>query len=190
MITFLQSVAKARLKQEIPALANMDATLFNARFDDALKIAVAELWEELLSELNPYVIDTTITGTAPTTGTVKINTTLGDAYTSALVATALKIYGDTIWIFNATTAKFFPIPRITIENIVIGGTGETVAGFLEVKGTLFIYLKEGLMTTIPADLAYNFVRAATMPAADSDPIDIPQSSFGVLISKLSAYIIQ
>jgi hypothetical protein len=189
-IIFLQSTAKARLKVEVPALASMDATIFNARFTDALNISIAELWDELLSALDPFPIDTTITGVAPTTGAVKINTTLGDAYVSALVTGAQKVFGDTIWIYNATTAKFFKVPRVTLDEIVIGGTGETVEGFLETNGNILIYLKEATMTTIPADLAYNYVRDPVMPAVDGDPLPIPQDAFGTLMSKLAAYFVQ
>lgn len=188
-ITFTQAIAKARLKVDVPQLATMDSTIFNARFTDALFVAQAELWNELLSSLDPFVIGTTISGTAPTTGTVKIDTTLGDAYLSALVTGAQKIYGDTIWIYNATTAKFFKVPRVVIDEIMIGGTGETVEGFLEIKGSLLIYLKEATMTTIPADLAYEYVRDPAMPAIDADPLDIPQYSFGTLMSKLAAYFV-
>lgn len=189
MLTFTQANAKTRIKRLNSEFNDWDSTKFTDIFDPALKMAMSEEWDEMIAADDPFTKASTLSEvTAPSTGTEKINTTIGDVFLVSLLAGAERILDDTIWIFKSATGEYEAAPRIDIDAMIIGGAGETVVGFYEVNGKVAIYIKEATFTTPPADFHYNYRRVPTMPAADGDPLDIPPTRFSSLCSKISAFM--
>lgn len=173
------------VNQKEPLLALLSDR--DARRDTNWKIVISKYERSLIEGDNNFVkLSSMSEVTAPTTGTAKINTTVGDAYLVDLLAAASAIAGDMIWVYNGTTTKYEEVPRVKIEDIIVGGTGETVVGFFEINGKFALYIKESTFTTIPADLHYNYWRKLSYAlAADGTVLDILEKDFTTLADELA-----
>lgn len=188
MLTFTRLMLDNRIKALKPALKDYDATKFRDLLDPAITMALAEYQQELIEIDHPFVRGGTFSEvTPPATGAEKINTAIGDVYQIAMApATAEQVAGDTIFV-NQSTTVFKDVPRMSIDDIIAGGTGETVCAFWENKGTILLYLKDGTISAA-GTVHFNFYRTLTAPAADGDALDILARHFTLIVDKTLQYI--
>lgn len=171
------------VKEKEPILGKL--TAYATLRDTYWKVVQAEYATELRTAKNPFVIGSTFTmAVPPATGTEEVNTTLGDVFIVALDPTHDGIAGDTILVADPA-AYFKSCPRTTIELVTIGGAEETILGFIEAKGEIFIYAKEAEFTA-PADVHYYFWRIldASLPLG-ATVLDILEADFTRLADRLT-----
>ncbi len=158
---------------------------FSTRRDTYWKVVMAEYGTELRASLNKFLLkDTFSMVTPPATGTAEIDTAVGDVFKVALDATHDGIYGNTILV--ADPAPYFKkCPRITYEELVLGGTDETKLAFIETNGEIAIYSDDAEFTA-PADVHYMYWRIlGTALAAGGTLLDIIDTDFVKLADRLA-----
>lgn len=185
MSGYLYSDAKARAKVLNPALADIDSTKFNGWSDNAIKLALESLQAGYVGSSDLFVKKTKPNASS---GSEVVATTADDIFQIALATDALQVANDTIYIYNAATADFLPVPRIEMDAIVVG---TTTLGFWETQGNINLYVKESSeFTTVPFTVQYDYWRMLAIPAADGDPLDIKQGDFDSLMGLYMGYMPQ
>jgi hypothetical protein len=187
-MTFTYTELKNTHKNLYPQYKNIDATTYDAWADAAIKPSLAQMQSQYLAALDTFLRGSTLTASAASTGTAVVDTTVGDAYKIALAAGASQVAGDVIWIYSTTDNIWKDVPRVALESIITGGTGETVIAFYEVEGFIIVYMKDSTFTTIPADVHYDYWRDLTAPSAGTDPVDIKPEDWLSFISIFAQYM--
>ena len=174
-----------RLKKIEPTLANMAD--FATRRDLAYAIVMGEYNRELIDKNDDHVIDDNFSSLL-STGTAVLDTTIGDVFKASLPDGVIGIVGDIVFL-QKSTDKFFSVPRMSIADIVVGGSGETLYAFTTHKGKITLYSKDGEFTA-PGNIAYFFYRllASELPATDS-VLDIRSQDFNSIAERVSEYMI-
>jgi hypothetical protein len=189
MIIFTKSDAKTYLKTLIPALQDMDATVFADRFNMFGKIALSELMRERITASDARIIGATYSeDPAPNVGaTPAIDTTTGDIYVVPLIAAASKISGDTMLFAIPGEAEFVLVPRVEMADLVLTGESATEIGWWETAGNVNIYIKDGVMTGDPFDFHYQYLYNVVWPSADEDAFThLVLEDFSGLVQKIAA----
>lgn len=162
------------LQHRDPAFA--DLASFATREQAAASQALAELYATYRQNNNPWARASTFSGSPDSTGTTPaMATTVGDVYVIAMTTGRIAVAGDTIFLYKTTTSTFIPVPRSTIELVLISGTATTEV-FWENHGEIVLYSKTGDFTA-PASVHYDYWRdpvidcTTTTNVIDIDPID-------------------
>jgi hypothetical protein len=188
MINFTRDDLDTHLKAAIAVLASLETAKFESLRDRAYKRTMSEYQADLIAADDPWIRrDTLEEVTPPSTGSEKINTSIGDMYRVALLANAISIAGDTILVSQGT-GVFKTVPRVTMETLTIGGVDETIIGFIENKGKLIIYAKEGTFVP-PGTVHYNYyIGLDGDPAAGATELDIKPQDYSRILSACAQYI--
>jgi hypothetical protein len=186
MITFTLGNLKTRVKRLVPAYRDMDATLFDEVIEAALAMWLSDYQKTLMDRNDRFIRYSTIPEvTPPSTGTEKINTNIGDMFRIVMITGGDRIADDTI-ILSQSTGVFKTVPRLSMEQLVAGGTGETIVGFLENNGEILLYVKDATITA-PAVLHYNYFKQLVPPAADVDVIPTLPEDFAACVEGVIQY---
>lgn len=185
MITFDRDALDAELKRRKPELALRSD--FTALRVSAYKQALADYRKQLVAENHKFARASTLAlVTAPSTGTAKLNTNVGDCYEIALDADAEEVADNHIFIVQSSLLKH--TPRMTLDEIVAGGTGETITAFFENKGKIVLYVKDATFTS-PADVHYNYFRVFDgAPSTGATALDILSDNFSAIVDATLLYI--
>lgn len=186
----LVSDLQKRLKVINPLFVDIDSTKFDGWSIDAVNLALKQMQANYIDSANIFARSSTLSGTAPVSGSPIIDTTIGDTYEVTLVTGAVKVAGDTIWVYNPTSGEYKTCPRVSIDAILVGGTGETIFGFYEVKGAIVIYMKNATFTTVPFKVQYDYWRKLTAVTTTSDALDILDTDFDTFVSLANGYMPQ
>lgn len=186
MIEFLIDDLDARLKLLRSSLATRSD--FTALRDQAFKMAMAKYQAGLRIDLDPWATLETMSGTAPSTGTAVLdNATIGDLYQITLLTGAERVAGDVIWV-EQDAGVFKACPRLSLEEIILGGADEVTLAFFETKGIINLYAKQALFTA-PAEVHYLYFRTLdTDTTPTTNPIDIKSDDFSDFCDSVLEFI--
>ena len=181
----LVSDAQARLKVLTPEYDNWDSTKFDNACIAAAKLAIQQMQANYIDAADIFARGSTLSTTAPSSGAAVADTTAEDMYYVALITGAVSVAGDTIILYNPTTADYKSCPRITLDELVVG---TTVVGFYETNGNIVILFKDSTFTTTPFKVQYDYWRVFTVPAATSDALDIKPTDFDTFVDAMQTYM--
>lgn len=178
MITFDRDQLDADIKLRVPLFAKYDATEFDNLRAQAYRKAMANYQSELIDANDPWVRRTTLDEVAaPSTGAIKLDTSIGDLFVVALLADALQIADDTVLVKSSTS--LVAVPRVDLDDIV---AGTTTAGFIEHKGGIQIYCADGMIVA-DSDLHYNyFVTLDAEPATGATVLDLKPQDYEAILT--------
>jgi hypothetical protein len=180
-ITYLVDDLDAELKKQNPLLNNF--TDFTARRTRSYLQVLADYQEELAQNDDPFVKADNYSSPI-TTGTEKINTTVGDIYRIALPADVLRVAGNAILVAKGTTAIFDSVPRMSWDTIIASGGSQTPFAFWEENGYLVIYDKDGNFDNTAAVSFPYYRRLDATVTPTTTALDIKPNGFSSIVSSV------
>lgn len=184
MITFTIADLDQALKDRNPAWA--DSASFAARRTAAAKQALGIYYDNLRSTNDLWARSSTLGGSAVSTGTQVVDTTVSDVYHVTLPTGQLGVADNTIFV-QQSTGTFLEVPRMSIDSIVLGVSATTIA-FWENNGEIILYDKDGQFTA-PGNLHYNFWRNPAIDCSlSTNTVDIRPQDFTSFVDSVLSYL--
>jgi hypothetical protein len=169
----------------------MNRTDFPDAFASSYPLTLADLEIDLDNENDPFILGSTMTEeAAPEITDEIINTTIADTALLELIASARKIHGDTILVYNVSEDEFVIVPRKSFDELIIAGDDATPFAFEEISGALQFYIKQDEFT-LPAEVHYRYKRKlSTDLSTDETILDFRPKDTAFVIQRTIEYINQ